>query len=1530
MKKTDKKRMASVVFVMVFLYWGLLFGINSYVRADDQGPDPTQEEKVPEVVQEVKVENGKITYSTPQSANAPSYIQGKLIVKLAPGKTVNDLKQLNTKYNVSSFENIFQNTLPPQESLVSLKNRLAELNKEHKKWYWQVDKNSNEYKAYIQRIESEKNTLTKQIQALEELTTHLEKRQARAPQGIQPPELKNTYLLKTKKETNIKEMAEEYMKNPSVAYAEPNNKVKAQMVPNDPYYLSFDTWGQGYGDSWGLLDMSAESAWDISQGDAILVAVVDTGIDYNHEDIAGNIWSNAAEIPDNGIDDDGNGYVDDVRGYDFAYSDNDPIDGMGHGTHVAGIIAAVGNNEKGIIGIAPKAKLMPVKGLDDLGAGSSVTLAQCLFYAADNGADVINNSWGGLGRSFLIEDAVKYAHAKGCVVVAAAGNYAIDASNFTPASINEVITVSSIDHMGQKSDFSNYGVKIDVAAPGGDSDDGSFNRAFENILSLRAAHTDMYGYGDGYNTIGENYYRARGTSMACPYVAGISALILAQHPEFSNEEVRSALRASALNSVSVPFDVEKGYGRTDAYLALQFNSVCIAKITSPQSKTVQKGENLEIKGIASGNNFQSYIVEYAVSLSGPWAAIGGASYTQVNNDTLATWTAPANGQYFLRLTVTDTNNKVFRDIVGILSVYQELHSGWPQYIGASQSWSAPYVVADIDNDGKKEIIAATLAGKVYAFKEDGSVMPGWPVEINSPIVSDISVADVDNDGSLEVFFASYNQNVYGYHYDGSVVQGWPQYISEGTYSFYGLLIGRKNKLASPEIIVLPSSPSGEFSGGYAYIFKGNGTLTKKWLLYDLWNRFLWSNTSACLGDVNNDGQLELVIPLLDTNDGNFYLYIFSLNGDIVNTLKLDGVPIDNLQKGTGYISILGVVDASRPVIGDLDGDGDMEIAISRSYRNSSGYHVGKLFLWSYDNGNFTNTVSQDIQGGGASQLALADMDNDGSLEVVAGMNYLSSAGYVQSAPLVKAFHYDGSLLWQSDRKIFFSTFASSPIIGDINNDGKNEVIMQDKSVNINKDFQSIHLYDNNGIKSSEYKIPANFSFFDIYAPATLDDLDNNGKVDLIGCNPTDGFLGVWDLGGTYQPDTIAWPMFGQNPQRTGLSPQKGISGIPIGLAVLNNDDTYAASHDVTVALTAADDQAIVGYYISENQTPPAATDPAWAAVTPVPLYQAEIPYTLSAGDGQKTAYAWFKDAADNISAVASDTIIVDSLLPQAAISINYGALYTTTPEVVLSLAVDDNLAVTGYYLSEHPTVPLAVDAGWVRVEDLPSYATDISYIFYGGDGQKTIYLWAKDIAGNISSVVSAGISLDTIAPLITITSPTASPAYTTSINKVTLGGSVFDATSGISSITWDSNRGPAGSGTINGTANWSIANISLLSGDNIISVYAFDNAGNMSMDTITITYKTCPLPLTPSNLQASKASPGVKLTWKDNANNETGFKIERRKDGGSFSQIAILGKDACLYTDKQVQKGIKYYYRVRAYNNFGTSSYSNCVDIVAQ
>jgi subtilisin len=254
--------------------------------------------------------------------------------------------------------------------------------------------------------------------------------------------------------------------------------------------------------------------------------VVDTGVDYNHEDLKNNIWTNTKEIAGNGIDDDGNGYVDDIQGWNFANNNNNILDKNGHGTHVSGTIAGQRNNY-GVTGIAYDAKIMPVKVLNNSGSGSYSAIANGIYYAVNNGANVINLSLGGNFSNRSLQTAIEYASSKGVIVVMAAGNDGGSQPDY-PARYakNLGIAVGAVDKNNSLADFS--------------------NRAGTNQLAyVTAPGVNVY------STVPNNQYAAyNGTSMATPHVAGVVALMLSANRNLTPEQVRQIITETAENNTS--------------------------------------------------------------------------------------------------------------------------------------------------------------------------------------------------------------------------------------------------------------------------------------------------------------------------------------------------------------------------------------------------------------------------------------------------------------------------------------------------------------------------------------------------------------------------------------------------------------------------------------------------------------------------------------------------------------------------------------------------------------------------------------------------------------------------------------------------------------------------------------------------------------------------------------------------------------------------------------------------------------------
>ncbi len=396
-----------------------------------------------------------------------------------------------------------------------------------------------------------------------------------------------------------------------VSIAEPNYIVRATATPNDP----------SYGSLWGMKKIQADLAWDVQKGSAaVVVADIDTGVDYAHPDLAANMWRNPGEIAGNGMDDDGNGFADDVYGYDFVNTDADPMDDNGHGTHTAGTVGAVGNNGVGVVGVNWTVRIMALKFLSASGSGSTFDAVECTNYATRMGAKVMNNSWGGGGASSTLQAAIEDANAAGALFAAAAGNSKKNNDRFPyyPASYNvpNVIAVAASDSSDNLASFSSYGkTSVHLAAPG------------VGILS----------------TTGGAYASWSGTSMATPPVSGALALLFAQTPGMGHLDAKARMLASVDRVPALANYVVNG-GRLNVYNMVRETTgnqppIAIAS-ASPTSGTAPLAVSFSGAGSSDPDGT---IAAWA------WSFGDGATGTGVTvNHTYA-----ANGTYTAVLTVTD-------------------------------------------------------------------------------------------------------------------------------------------------------------------------------------------------------------------------------------------------------------------------------------------------------------------------------------------------------------------------------------------------------------------------------------------------------------------------------------------------------------------------------------------------------------------------------------------------------------------------------------------------------------------------------------------------------------------------------------------------------------------------------------------------------------------------------------------------------------------------------------------------------------
>ena len=377
---------------------------------------------------------------------------------------------------------------------------------------------------------------------------------------------------------------EECNADPNIEYAEPNYIYHRMLTPNDPRFP----------DLYGMTIIDAPQAWDKETGSkAVIVGVIDTGVDRDHDDLEANMWTNPGESgggkENNNIDDDANGFVDDFRGWDFVNNDNNAFDDNQHGTHVSGTIGAAGNNSLGVVGVNWDVTIMPLKFLDDQGSGDTGDAVEAIIYGTSMGAQVLSNSWGGGGRSQALEDAVKFANNNGVIFVAAAGNNGTNNDTFPsyPASyvVDNVIAVAASNSSDGLASFSNTGRRsVHLAAPG------------DNILS----------------TVPANRYDAlSGTSMATPHVSGASALVWAQFPNLSMRQVIIRVLGGVDRNANFMDELRTG-GRLNVDKALSTNPI-IANTTRLGNTLDEAGPYVVESDILDNTSVQSATLTYQVS-----------------------------------------------------------------------------------------------------------------------------------------------------------------------------------------------------------------------------------------------------------------------------------------------------------------------------------------------------------------------------------------------------------------------------------------------------------------------------------------------------------------------------------------------------------------------------------------------------------------------------------------------------------------------------------------------------------------------------------------------------------------------------------------------------------------------------------------------------------------------------------------------------------------------------------------------------
>lgn len=846
MKTYDRLNLFVIISVLVFLFPG--YGYSIYEGYGQQTAKKQQKGKI------IKDDQGNILGI--QKNKTPDFLANEFIVKYKQNASQTFKRKLNAALNIS----------PTDVGINSIK----ALNQKHK-----VISMEPVFEGLHRRLQKGAS-----LQSLQNRNNaRFPQRAARAPKGAQAPDLTGIYKITVPDGVDINQIVAEYRNDSNVEYAEPNYISKVYFTPNDPLYPQ----------QWSHQKTEANIGWDVERGSSgIVIAIVDTGVDYSHEDLSSNIWRDIANNPGKDfVDINVSEYLQNnyqlVAGEDYELIDDDPSDYYGHGTHCAGIADAAGNNGIGVAGVCHNCKLMPVRACfsithptqGEVGLLEDDDIANAITYAADNGADVINMSFGG-SRSLTINDAIDYAYSQGVVLIAAAGNSSTDQESY-PAAYDNVIAVSATGALDTAAFYSNYGFWVDVAAPGGDSTN-------ETILST-LPKTGTLGDPTGYGYL-------QGTSMAAPYVAGIAGLLLSKNPDLNVEQVRQLLiqGVDVLNS-----DKYIGTGRVNVNAALGIDYVPTAdvKIAYPTTGDLVVADFISITGTATG---ESFVVEYGEGLyPDQWFVIGTG--TLVVNGILAEWDTSAinYGNFVLRLTVSEGTGTVEdRTFFEIYKYSHEILEGWPNTMSTLQKGYSSPVIGDMDNDGNLEVLIGGSSGIVgifeptmFAWNHDGTNVDGWPKYTDEIIIpggfpaegvsGSPALIDLDSDGFLEVIVGAWDGKVYIWRHDGTnFIEGvWPKQT------------GNPMLRASPAVgdldgdgiyeIIIPSSDNNLYAwhqDGTSLIPQANG------ILYSFGDLEIPAYNSPALADIDNDGDME-VIMTVNQNALSSKIYAIDYTGGLV-------------------------------------------------------------------------------------------------------------------------------------------------------------------------------------------------------------------------------------------------------------------------------------------------------------------------------------------------------------------------------------------------------------------------------------------------------------------------------------------------------------------------------------------------------------------------------------------------------------------------------------------------------------------------
>jgi hypothetical protein len=881
------------------------------------------------------------------------------------------------------------------------------------------------------------------------------------------------YILTVSSGEDILQVISEYSLAAEVDFVDPCYLPRYDYTPNDP----------DISNQWHLGKVRCNSAWDFYFGEVTKrgkIAIVDSGVNWYHNDLEDNMWINEPEDinhsgrfePESAYyggdldfdDQDGNGWEDDVLGFDVYQYDADPDD-VGspyHGTHVAGCASEVTDNLIGGAGTGCSARLIGVR----VGDANAVYNGYVgISYAADAGADLVNCSWSSDDYSYSHQQVITAVYLQGTQVVAAVGNDGRELQVY-PAAYEHVIAVASTGQSDRKSDFSNYGAWVDVCAPG------------ENIYATTPVNS---------------YVRYSGTSMASPVACGVASLIVAQDSTRGPDDIELLLKAGCdnIDQLNPSYAGKLGAGRVNAYKTIDGDNLprlMIADFTVGEIIGDGIGDDDGVLNPGEDGQIVVTIENTGADAINVWTYLYGDSaieeipdsssyfgdiprYGRVDNsdDPYQISVSPEAllGKVKMNLNITtEPDLSLNRGFEILISLYQV---NWP--VSLPGDLEASPVVYDFDNDHQYEIIVGCSNDSLYALELDGSVCPGWPVALGSDVVRAAAVGDIDGDQLVEVVAVDNNRRLYAFESDGSLINGFPVVLNA-------------QSLCAPSLADFDHDDDLEIAvttlAGSIYLIDGDGNVVPDW------PQSLSANfhSSVAVGDLDGDQDDELVCAGLNSK---------------VYALESDG----NHCAGSWPVTLDDKIYSS-PAIGDIDADGDYEVAVATE--KGSIYlleHTGEIAFGPVPAGN------GDIH----SHMTIANLDDTPQLEIIVGSN----------DKRLHVLNYDGSTYpgWPQNSG---GSITCSPAVCDLDGDGVQDII----TVTGNAD---LYAWSKDGQLLPQ--MPMDLGTTSVNSSPGICDMDRDGDVEIVAglCQSTDNLV-VVDYRGSTTMWRFQWVTFGHDERHT--------------------------------------------------------------------------------------------------------------------------------------------------------------------------------------------------------------------------------------------------------------------------------------------------------------------------------------------------------------------------------------------------------------